>query len=281
MRANLWILAIQDFQYLLQGYQMYIALKSLVAIVYIILFLSDSFCTFELLLFSIFLRDIAAMVDNQIYLKKLARLSRRYRLKIMPDAEHLIPVLSLSYRMNDLVEDDFSTFFVMRLVYAYYPRMLVFDLALLNVFFLQCLLSIYFLYVRLTGDVGQCQNYTIYIVSIQLLLFYLVIFVMAVTFAVLLIFFFMIYLKVLYLRLSEKIRRYQRERRIQQLKSVPYAAIRQKISDKQCSICLQEYEADTEQVIVLYCNEKHHFHAHCIKAWLELKGQCPLCRTQF
>ena len=45
----------------------------------------------------------------------------------------------------------------------------------------------------------------------------------------------------------------------------------------QCSICICEYEAG-EEVMVLPCN--HRFHGDCIRQWLDQSTKCPLCNQQ-
>ncbi|XVF50613.1 hypothetical protein PTKIN_Ptkin04bG0115600 [Pterospermum kingtungense] len=48
-------------------------------------------------------------------------------------------------------------------------------------------------------------------------------------------------------------------------------------TDKKCSICQEEYEAD-EEMGKLYCG--HSFHIQCIKQWLVHKNTCPVCKTE-
>ena len=42
-----------------------------------------------------------------------------------------------------------------------------------------------------------------------------------------------------------------------------------------CSICLNQFEQDTE-IIILPC--RHGFHPNCIDQWLRLHSECPSCR---
>ncbi|PVU86758.1 hypothetical protein BB561_006566 [Smittium simulii] len=44
---------------------------------------------------------------------------------------------------------------------------------------------------------------------------------------------------------------------------------------KECSVCLDDYNADS-LVIELDC--EHIFHEHCILQWLNINGNCPVCR---
>ncbi|XP_074309358.1 E3 ubiquitin protein ligase RIE1-like isoform X2 [Silene latifolia] len=45
--------------------------------------------------------------------------------------------------------------------------------------------------------------------------------------------------------------------------------------DSECCICLDSYEEGVE-LHALPCN--HHFHATCIKKWLNIKSACPVCK---
>ncbi|MED6109907.1 hypothetical protein PIB30_037903 [Stylosanthes scabra] len=48
-------------------------------------------------------------------------------------------------------------------------------------------------------------------------------------------------------------------------------------TDKKCSICQEEYEADDE-IGRLNCEHKYHF--QCIKQWLVHKNFCPVCKQE-
>ena len=51
--------------------------------------------------------------------------------------------------------------------------------------------------------------------------------------------------------------------------------------DRKCMICLTEFsgEDEAEGVIVQLSTCKNHgFHRECIAQWVQLKGNCPLCR---
>ena len=48
-----------------------------------------------------------------------------------------------------------------------------------------------------------------------------------------------------------------------------------KINEEICLICLQNYN-NQEKICYLPCT--HFFHASCIKKWLEMKNNCPLCK---
>jgi len=45
-----------------------------------------------------------------------------------------------------------------------------------------------------------------------------------------------------------------------------------------CSICLMEY-SEADEIIQLPCDERHFFHAPCIKDWLDKNNTCPLCKA--
>lgn len=45
-------------------------------------------------------------------------------------------------------------------------------------------------------------------------------------------------------------------------------------TNKECSICCNDFEIK-EKIIKLTC--KHIYHTGCIRGWLEIKYQCPLC----
>ncbi|KAE8735822.1 putative Ribosomal protein L34e superfamily protein [Hibiscus syriacus] len=51
--------------------------------------------------------------------------------------------------------------------------------------------------------------------------------------------------------------------------------IKVKESPGECSICLDEFQADEEDR-EMPC--KHVFHSGCIEKWLQIHGSCPVCR---
>ena len=57
-----------------------------------------------------------------------------------------------------------------------------------------------------------------------------------------------------------------------------YAHKDEKMQD--CSICLVSFQ-ESDQIVVFQCDLKHYFHAKCGFEWLQVKPQCPLCRTEF
>ncbi|CAD8074047.1 unnamed protein product [Paramecium primaurelia] len=50
--------------------------------------------------------------------------------------------------------------------------------------------------------------------------------------------------------------------------------------DQECGICMHVYVTD-EELLILPCDPKHHFHLHCIQAWLLINSTCPKCRASF
>ena len=52
--------------------------------------------------------------------------------------------------------------------------------------------------------------------------------------------------------------------------------ILEKIENKQCLICLDNYEID-ENLCYLPCF--HLFHSDCIKTWIKKSNKCPLCKN--
>jgi hypothetical protein len=49
------------------------------------------------------------------------------------------------------------------------------------------------------------------------------------------------------------------------------------VTNPECSICLASFDAG-EMLISLPCDNKHSFHALCIRQWLERQNSCPLCQ---
>ncbi|KAA1127476.1 hypothetical protein PGTUg99_037115 [Puccinia graminis f. sp. tritici] len=45
-----------------------------------------------------------------------------------------------------------------------------------------------------------------------------------------------------------------------------------------CGICLKNNPADS-QLVVLPCDQPHHFHRSCLSRWVYNMARCPLCRT--
>lgn len=51
----------------------------------------------------------------------------------------------------------------------------------------------------------------------------------------------------------------------------------EKYKDKNCSICLSEFEKK-EKIVKLECD--HLYHDHCISEWIKYKSECPVCRKK-
>jgi hypothetical protein len=52
------------------------------------------------------------------------------------------------------------------------------------------------------------------------------------------------------------------------------------VGDAICTICAVEY-SPREMVTVMQCDPRHFFHTECIKAWLKINANCPICRTPY
>lgn len=52
-----------------------------------------------------------------------------------------------------------------------------------------------------------------------------------------------------------------------------------KFREKTCVICMYDFETQ-EEITPLSCDIRHYFHTHCIKDWMRLKNQCPLCKKE-
>lgn len=51
----------------------------------------------------------------------------------------------------------------------------------------------------------------------------------------------------------------------------------EEVTNEDCSICLGAFELG-EMLICLPCDQKHSFHAQCIRQWLQRQNSCPLCQ---
>ena len=45
-----------------------------------------------------------------------------------------------------------------------------------------------------------------------------------------------------------------------------------------CSICMTSFDMG-DMLIALPCDKRHHFHASCIREWLQRQNSCPLCQA--
>ena len=64
---------------------------------------------------------------------------------------------------------------------------------------------------------------------------------------------------------------------IVETESYKYSEIKDKIDDKDCCICLSEFEDDCE-VSILMCT--HVLHKDCMIEWGKYKQSCPVCREE-
>ena len=52
--------------------------------------------------------------------------------------------------------------------------------------------------------------------------------------------------------------------------------------DNACPICAEKFLDDQYPLTVeLKCHHSHKFDLECVGPWLQLKGTCPICRTDF
>lgn len=60
---------------------------------------------------------------------------------------------------------------------------------------------------------------------------------------------------------------------------VKISNIKQGLEGQQCAICLEEMDGG-KQCVSLPCDaqRRHSFHEGCLKAWLQRKHECPLCK---
>ena len=66
---------------------------------------------------------------------------------------------------------------------------------------------------------------------------------------------------------------------LNQLKSEQYDS-QVHVGDPTCTICAVEYAAD-EKIILMQCDSRHFFHEDCIKKWLRINANCPICRAPY
>ena len=58
--------------------------------------------------------------------------------------------------------------------------------------------------------------------------------------------------------------------------TILYNSVDNKYVDKECSICLMEFDSENK-LSVTKCS--HVFHNDCIKEWSKYKIECPICRS--
>ncbi|OMJ96020.1 hypothetical protein SteCoe_396 [Stentor coeruleus] len=52
------------------------------------------------------------------------------------------------------------------------------------------------------------------------------------------------------------------------------------MGDTNCTICAVEYSLG-EKITVMQCDPRHFFHNDCIKKWLKINANCPICRAPY
>lgn len=67
------------------------------------------------------------------------------------------------------------------------------------------------------------------------------------------------------------------QQRIEKLKLVTSEEIEEEYSDDVCSICFQEFDSTLGEVRQTNCN--HVYHSICIKKWLLVRENCPMCHA--
>lgn len=68
------------------------------------------------------------------------------------------------------------------------------------------------------------------------------------------------------------------EEEINKLPSATYRPGMFSEDDDQCTICLTGYQEE-EELRLLPCDKRHHFHKECVDSWLILNATCPICRA--
>jgi hypothetical protein len=48
-----------------------------------------------------------------------------------------------------------------------------------------------------------------------------------------------------------------------------------------CPICFEEFDRETDNIIVPSCCRRHFTHSECLQRWLETRDTCPVCRCTF
>lgn len=69
----------------------------------------------------------------------------------------------------------------------------------------------------------------------------------------------------------------ERTDHIVEVETFKYSDIKNEIDDKDCSICLNEFDDDCE-ISILTCT--HIFHKDCLIEWGKYKQSCPVCREE-
>jgi hypothetical protein len=52
------------------------------------------------------------------------------------------------------------------------------------------------------------------------------------------------------------------------------------VGDPACTICATDYEEE-DMVTVMQCDQRHFYHTECIKRWLRINANCPICRAPY
>jgi Ring finger domain len=52
------------------------------------------------------------------------------------------------------------------------------------------------------------------------------------------------------------------------------------VGESNCTICAVEY-VPKDKIIIMQCDPRHFFHEECIKKWLRINSNCPICRAPY
>lgn len=52
------------------------------------------------------------------------------------------------------------------------------------------------------------------------------------------------------------------------------------LGDSTCTICASEYQK-SDSIVSMQCDPRHFFHTDCIKRWLQINANCPICRAPY
>lgn len=52
------------------------------------------------------------------------------------------------------------------------------------------------------------------------------------------------------------------------------------LGDPSCTICTVEYGLG-DKITIMQCDARHFFHYECIKKWLKINANCPICRAPY
>lgn len=85
------------------------------------------------------------------------------------------------------------------------------------------------------------------------------------------------------LTISNRVQRhrnkYKYRRILRKLKKIRYSPFTPELN-QECSICWNDF-TETDEIVVMTCDERHQFHTACIEQWVRQGSKsCPICRTE-